>query len=152
MDLRKIRKLIEIFNVSNLSEIEIHEGEESIRLTRILNQTAGSQTPQVVQLPMPDLQSLDDVDLDEQKDEGVDENAFAVLSPMVGTFFSAPSPTDEPFVKVADSVNVGDPLCMIEAMKIFNQIDAERSGTVVKILKDNGDPVEYGEPLFILSE
>ncbi|MXW47173.1 MAG: acetyl-CoA carboxylase biotin carboxyl carrier protein, partial [Gammaproteobacteria bacterium] len=81
-----------------------------------------------------------------------DEHTISVLSPMVGTFFSSPSPTDDAFVKVGDSVTVGQPLCLIEAMKIFNQIEAEHSGTILKILKDNGDPVEYGEPLFILSE
>ncbi len=150
MDLRKIRKLIEIFNVSNLSEIEIHEGEESIRLTRTLTEVSGAPVQQVVKVPMEGVPSLDEIIVEE--DEGDEESGISVLSPMVGTFFSSPSPADDPFVKVGDSVEVGHPLCLIEAMKIFNQIEAERSGTVVKILKDNGDPVEYGEPLFILSE
>ena len=150
MDLRKIRKLIEIFNHTNLTEIEIHEGEESIRLSRATSTLPGSPQQQVVHVPMPDTQSVSEIHVDD--DEVEDEHTISVLSPMVGTFFSSPSPTDDAFVKVGDSVTEGQPLCLIEAMKIFNQIEAEHSGTVLKILKDNGDPVEYGEPLFILSE
>lgn len=146
MDLRKIRKLIEIFEVSNLSEIEIQEGEESIRLTRTLT-VVSDATPQEVVVAS---QSVSDIELDDSDTE--DEDVFAVLSPMVGTFFAAASPTDDPFVGVGDEVRTGQPLCLIEAMKIFNQIEAERDGTVVKILKESGDPVEYGEPLFLLSE
>ncbi len=150
MDLRKIRKLIEIFNVSNLSEIEIHEGDDSIRLTRTLTVVSDATTQPVVHVPAQASPSLGEIDIEE--DAGIDENHFSVLSPMVGTFFCAATPTDEPFVTVGDEVSVGQPLCLIEAMKIFNQIEAERSGTIVKILKENGDPVEYGEPMFVLSE
>ena len=150
MDLRKIRKLIEIFNHTNLTEIEIHEGEESIRLSRATSTPAGSPQQQVIHVPMSETQSVSEIDVDD--DEVDDEHTTSVLSPMVGTFFSSPSPTDDAFVKVGDSVTEGQPLCLIEAMKIFNQIEAEHSGTILKILKDNGDPVEYGEPLFILSE
>ncbi len=150
MDLRKIRKLIEIFNHTNLTEIEIHEGEESIRLSRTTSTLPGSPHQQVVHVPMPETQSVGEIHVDD--DEIDEEHTISVLSPMVGTFFSSPSPTDDAFVKVGDSVTVGQPLCLIEAMKIFNQIEAEHSGTILKIMKDNGDPVEYGEPLFILSE
>lgn len=151
MDLRKIRKLIEIFNVSNLSEIEIHEGEESIRLTRTITVVADTAQHQVVQQISPDgTQALSSIEIDDEETER--EGTFTVLSPMVGTFFSSASPADDPFVKVGDQVDSGQPLCLIEAMKIFNQIEAERAGTVIEILKGNGDPVEFGEPLFVLSE
>ncbi len=148
MDLRKIRKLIEIFNASKLSEIEIREGEESIRLTRTpvivtdhqLSHTATPATKSLVHLE----------DIPEDDDEM--DDTFPVLSPMVGTFFSSAAPDADPFVKVGDQVELGQPLCIIEAMKLFNSIEADRSGTIVKVLKENGDPVEYGEPLFLLSE
>ncbi len=152
MDLRKIRKLIEIFHASSLSEIEIREGEESIRLSRVVSQSSGTPSPAVVHIPVQDQHSLDDITIEDGVDGSEDEMTFPVLSPMVGTFFVASSPAEAPFVKVGDSVSVGEPLCLIEAMKIFNQIDADRNGVVVKILKDSGDPVEYGEPLFILRE
>ena len=149
MDLRKIRKLIEIFNASKLSEIEIREGDESIRLTRSLTISASPQTttvdPTVVHVPSPE---LDDIPMD----DGDLDDTIAVNSPMVGTFFAAASPSDPPFVSVGDRVEVGQPLCLIEAMKIFNQIEAEQSGTIVKVLKEDRDPVEYGEPIFLLSE
>ena len=149
MDLRKIRKLIEIFNASKLSEIEIREGDESIRLTRSLTISASPQTttvdPTVVHVPSPE---LDDIPMD----DGDLDDTIAVRSPMVGTFFAAASPSDPPFVSVGDRVEVGQPLCLIEAMKIFNQIEAEQSGTIVKVLKEDRDPVEYGEPIFLLSE
>lgn len=151
MDLRKIRKLIEIFNVSNLSEIEIHEGEESIRLTRTVTVVAEATQQSVVQQISPEsAQALGSIDIDDEE-SGL-EGTFTVMSPMVGTFFSSASPTEDPFVNVGDHVSVGQPLCLIEAMKIFNQIEAERAGTVVKILKGNGDPVEFGESMFVLSE
>ncbi|MDE0309175.1 MAG: acetyl-CoA carboxylase biotin carboxyl carrier protein [Acidiferrobacterales bacterium] len=146
MDLRKVRKLIEIFNTSKLSEIEIREGEESIRLTR---------TPTITQAPyaVPEVQpAVSPAPGGSQFDEQEDSDTFAVESPMVGTFFASASPDDSPFVSVGDSVSVGDPLCLIEAMKIFNQIEAEQSGTIVRILKQDHDPVEFGEPIFLLRE
>ena len=150
MDLRKIRKLIEIFEVSNLSEIEIQEGEESIRLTRNLTVVADGGASQVIAVSKDASEAVSEVDIDDASLE--DEGTITVHSPMVGTFFASASPTDEPFVSVGDEVSPGQPLCLIEAMKIFNQIEAEHSGTIVKILKENGDPVEYGEPLFQMSE
>ena len=150
MDLRKIRKLIEIFNASNLSEIEIQEGEDSIRLTR----ASYSVPPSGVQPSAPSTEkapALGDIVIEEDADESAIDG-FTILAPMVGTFFTSSSPDDEAFVKVGDEVSQGQPLCLIEAMKIFNQIEAERDGIVVKILKENGDPVEYGEPLFLMSE
>ena len=148
MDLRKIRKLIEIFNASKLSEIEIREGDESIRLTRTPVIVADHQLSHTATPAIESSVLLEDLP---EEDDGMDDT-FPVLSPMVGTFFSSASPDADPFVKVGDQVELGQPLCLIEAMKLFNSIEADRSGTIVKVLKENGDPVEFGEPLFLLSE
>ena len=158
MDIRKIKKLIEMLEESQLSEIEITEGEESIRLSRgaasagapLLSQplapvsmpveAAPVQAPQpATPAPAPEVtQTLD--------------TAGTVNSPMVGTFYASPNPDSKPYVEIGSRVSVGDTLCMIEAMKIFNQVDAEVSGVVKKILKSSGDPVEYGETLFVIEE
>ncbi len=148
MDLRKIRKLIEIFNASKLSEIEIREGEESIRLTRTPVIVADHQLSHTATPAIESSVHLEDI----QEDDDEMDDTFPVLSPMVGTFFSSASPDTDPFVKVGDQVELGQPLCLIEAMKLFNSIEADRSGTIVKVFKENGDPVEFGEPLFLLSE
>ena len=148
MDLRKIRKLIEIFNASKLSEIEIREGEESIRLTRTPVIVADHQLSHTATSAIESSVHLEDI----QEDDDEMDDTFPVLSPMVGTFFSSASPDADPFVKVGDQVELGQPLCLIEAMKLFNSIEADRSGTIVKVFKENGDPVEFGEPLFLLSE
>ena len=148
MDLRKIRKLIEIFHATELTEIEIHEGEESIRLTR-----GARGLPEVVHQPVQGVEpvpakSLEDIQIDEEEES----EHFIVRAPMVGTFFLAPSPDQEPFVKVGDKIQKGEALCLIEAMKIFNQIESEYEGTIMNILKEDGEPVEYGEPLFFIGE
>ena len=148
MDLRKIRKLIEIFNASKLSEIEIREGEESIRLTRTPVIVADHQLSHTATPAIESSVHLEDI----QEDDDEMDDTFPVLSPMVGTFFSSASPDVDPFVKVGDQVELGQPLCIIEAMKLFNSIEADRSGAIVKVFKENGDPVEFGEPLFLLSE
>ena len=158
MDIRKIKKLIEMLEESQLSEIEITEGEESIRLSRgaasagapLLSQplapvsvpveVAPVHAPQpATPAPAPEVtQTLD--------------TAGTVNSPMVGTFYASPNPDSKPYVEIGSRVSMGDTLCMIEAMKIFNQVDAEVSGVVKKILKSSGDPVEYGETLFVIEE
>ena len=150
MDLRKIKKLIELLEESNLQEMEIQEGEESIRLSR------GGSSPvvhQPIQTPLAApiaevspavTTSAANVDAEEASTDN------ALTSPMVGTFYSAARPGDAPFVKAGDTVAVGDVLCIVEAMKIFNQIEADRPGKIVSILKESGDPVEYGESLFII--
>ena len=148
MDLRKIRKLIEIFNASKLSEIEIREGEESIRLTRTPVIVADHQLSHTATPAIESLVHLEDI----QEDDDEMDDTFPVLSPMVGTFFSSASPDADSFVQVGDQVELGQPLCIIEAMKLFNSIEADRTGTIVKVFKENGDPVEFGEPLFLLSE
>lgn len=148
MDIRKIKKLIELLEESNLTEIEIVEGEESVRLIRDgMPQAMPLSAPApVAQAPVataePVAETVDDTD---QIPEGEQ-----VLAPMVGTFYAASGPEAEPFVKLGQTVGVGDTLCIIEAMKMFNQIESDISGTVVAILAENGQPVEYDEPLFII--
>ena len=148
MDLRKIRKLIEIFQATDLTEIEIQEGEDSIRLTRGMH-----GVPQVVQSPAgagtSPLQKLAEISMDDEADE--DSEYQEVRAPMVGTFYLSPSPDEPPYVKVGDPVQKGKVLCLIEAMKIYNPIEADLDGEIVKILKENGEPVEFGEVLFLVA-
>ena len=148
MDLRKIKKLIELLEESNLQEMEIQEGEESIRLSRGGGVAAPMAMPQM-QMPVAPAPVAASPAVAEVASDGPDlENALT--SPMVGTFYISPKPGDPAFVKVGDTVAAGDVLCIVEAMKIFNQIEADRAGKVVAIMKESGDPVEYGEPLFII--
>jgi acetyl-CoA carboxylase biotin carboxyl carrier protein len=148
MDLRKIKKLIELLEESNLGEMEIKEGEESIRLSRTSSvvQQTGMVTTATVPVVPPGSAALPAESAATEMPEG-----HHIRSPMVGTFYAAPKPGAKPFVQVGGKVQVGDTLCVIEAMKIFNQIEADKSGNIVAVLKENGDPVEYGETLFILS-
>ncbi|MGH1428303.1 MAG: acetyl-CoA carboxylase biotin carboxyl carrier protein [Arenicella sp.] len=148
MDLRKIKKLIELLEESNLQEMEIQEGEESIRLSRSGGVAAPVAMPQM-QMPAAPTAVVAPAPAAETESNGPDlENALT--SPMVGTFYISPKPGDPAFVKVGDTVAAGDVLCIVEAMKIFNQIEADRAGKIVAIMKESGDPVEYGEPLFII--
>ena len=145
MDIRKIKKLIELLEDSDLAEIEIKEGEESIRISRASTVATAPLAPitqQVIAEPAPALSAAESAP---SLPAG-----HQVTSPMVGTFYRASSPSAKPFVEVGNTVSVGDTLCIIEAMKLFNEIEADRSGTVRAILKENGDPVEFGEPLFVI--
>jgi len=151
VDIRKIKKLIELLEESSLSEIEIVEGEESVRLARGGQvQNVHHVAPQIVApaaaAPAPQAAAAEPPKTDEEE---VPEGEL-VLSPMVGTFFSASGPGAEPFVSLGQRVGVGDTLCIIEAMKMFNQIEADVSGTVVAIMVENGQPVEYDQPLFVI--
>ena len=147
MDIRKVKKLIELLEESGMAEIEIHEGEESVRISR-------GQAP-VIQAPMPLPAAVKPIS------QGVEEQAIEekrplvdgkqITSPMVGTFYAAASPESSSFVKLGDQISVGDTLCIIEAMKIMNPIEAEIGGTVSAILVDNASPVEFGQPLFVIS-
>ena len=147
MDIRKIKKLIELLEESSLTEIEIVEGEESVRLVRGGQAQAVTYAPPPVLASAPALapQAIESPSEEDQVPEGE-----LVLSPMVGTFFAASGPGAEPFVSMGQSVGVGDTLCIIEAMKMFNQIEADVAGTVVAILVENGQPVEYDQPLFVI--
>ena len=144
MDIRKIKKLIELLEESNLSEMEIKEGEESVRLSRV-----GPTLP-VMQAPATYAATTQPSDAERLGPQEAVPDGHAVLSPMVGTFFSAPKPGAKPFAEVGTQVEIGDTLCVIEAMKIFNQIEADKAGVVIAVLKESGEPVEYGEPLFII--
>ena len=146
MDIRKVKKLIELLEESELTELEIREGEESIRLSRSGTATAVQPQPAVVS-PAPESAVRPPPD-DEDPNPAPDMEA--VISPMVGTYYAAANPDSEPYVGIGSEVNAGDTLCVIEAMKIFNQVEAETSGIVRRILKNSGDPVEYGETLFLI--
>ena len=150
MDIRKVKKLIELLEESGLSELEITEGEESIRISRSTTSTAVQYTlpPQ----PPPAASAATPVAGRAAGTAPASEepDGHRVLSPMVGTYFEAPSPGADPFVKIGDQVQAGDTLCIIEAMKMMNQIEADVAGKVVAALARNGEPVEFGQPLFII--
>jgi acetyl-CoA carboxylase biotin carboxyl carrier protein len=148
MDIRKIKKLIELLHDTDVAEIEISEGEESVRITR------GSANQVVVQTPqMPAPQSIA---TPQSAAPTADETATAtpaghqVKSPMVGTFYRSPSPDASAFIEVGSEVKAGDTLCIVEAMKMMNQIEADTSGKVIAILVDDGDPVEFDQPLVVI--
>ncbi|MCY3852321.1 MAG: acetyl-CoA carboxylase biotin carboxyl carrier protein [Gammaproteobacteria bacterium] len=152
MDLRKIKSLIQLLEESDVAEIEISEGEESVRISR--TSSAAVPAPQV-HVPVPaaapapaPTEPLADT---EEEPPGDDLPAgHRVVSPMVGTFYSAPSPGAKPFVNVGDQVAEGDTLCIVEAMKMLNRIEADKGGSVRAILVENATPVEYGQALFII--
>jgi len=144
MDIRKIRKLIELLKETGISEIEIKEGEESLRLSCF------HQTSTPVSKPLYAEPQHFKVPEAVEKDEQPALTGHQVCSPMVGTLYTAASPDTPVFVKVGQTVKVGDPLCIIEAMKMFNEIEADKSGTITAILVENGSPVEFGQPLFII--
>ena len=156
MDLRKLKKLIEMVEESGIAEIEITEGEEKVRITRANPQPVAYAAPQPTQIYMPQAAPMPAAAAPVAPAPAAAEavpaiEGEAIKSPMVGTFYRSPSPGAKAFVEVGQQVNVGDPLCIIEAMKLLNEIEAERAGTIKAILIENGQPVEYGEPLFIIA-
>ena len=155
MDIRKIKKLIEMLEESQLNEIEITEGEESIRLSRS-GPVAQMLAPPPMMPAMPSAYTADPAVSTPATSAPIGEPASdsgsTVCSPMVGTFYASPNPDSSSYVELGSQVTTGDTLCMIEAMKIFNQVEAEVSGIVRKILKSSGDPVEFGEVLFVIEE
>ena len=149
MDIRKIKKLIELLEHSSLTEMEIIEGEETVKLSRkgqVVN--AEPQQTQVIQ-STPVVSSGPTTEAAQSTPASTPEpSGLLVRSPMVGTFYASPSPESEAFVKVGQSISVGDTLCMVEAMKMFNQIESEHKGKIKRILVENGQAVEFDEPLF----
>ena len=152
MDIRKIKKLIELLEESGLAELEISEGEESVRIARF---TQGTQAPpQALQISMPAAApaagpaQANPAAAAAPAPAARDENL--VTAPMVGTFYASPAPGAKSFVEVGQEVRVGQVLCIIEAMKMMNQIESERAGRVVAVLAKNGEPVEFGQPLFAI--
>jgi len=150
MDLRKLKKLIDLVQESGISELEVTEGEEKVRIAKAYG--APLQPMQNYAMPMamsaaPMGAGTSSVDLD---DEDELPEGHQVKAPMVGTFYRSPSPGAEPFVEIGQTVKQGETLCIIEAMKLLNEIEADASGTIKAILLENGQPVEYGEPLFVI--
>ena len=150
MDIRKIKKLIELVEESGISELEISEGEESVRISRSMPAANYSAPVQNIQIPQPaPVVAAPTVEAEVIADTNT-INGTTIKSPMVGTFYRTPSPESKAFVEVGQSVNVGDVLCIVEAMKMMNQIESEKAGTIKAILVENGQPVEFDQPLFII--
>ncbi|RLA07293.1 MAG: acetyl-CoA carboxylase biotin carboxyl carrier protein [Gammaproteobacteria bacterium] len=153
MDIRKVKKLIETISNSDIAEIEIKEGEESVRISRITQNVAPVTVVPPALTPVTTNQ-LDPAIQPTQPSSNVGDNIASddnqIKSPMVGTFYNSPSPDAPSFVKIGQKINKGDTICIIEAMKILNQIEAEVSGTVKSILVENAQPVEFNQPLFIV--
>ena len=148
MDIRKVKKLIEMLEESSLSEIEIREGEEAIRISR--GTSGGTQVVHMAPAPMHAAPPAVPAAPAATPAPAALPAGHAVISPMVGTFYRAASPEAKSFVDVGSQVNVGDTLCIIEAMKMMNEIESDKAGVIKAILKENGQPVEYGETLFII--
>ena len=148
MDIRKVKKLIEMLESSELEEIEIHEGEESVRLvknkteTLVTHQVQPNQLDKVVESSKP-----------LQKPDPLIENSEGevITSPMVGTFYAAASPGAKPFISVGDEIQEGDVVCIVEAMKMMNEIKSDYSGKVISVLAENSEPVEFGQALFVVA-
>ena len=149
MDLRKVKKLIELLEESGLSEIEITEGEDKVRITK-----GGKRSPEVKTIETT--QEAEALSVTEPADVNAqtkNNNSFhEIKAPMIGTFYQSPDPDSEAFVKVGDPINEGDTLCIIEAMKMMNKIESDISGTIERVLIQNGDPVEFDQILFLVSK
>jgi acetyl-CoA carboxylase biotin carboxyl carrier protein len=151
MDIRKIKKLIELVEESGIAELEITEGEEAVRINRYSAQPAPMQyAPQPQQAPEPASQPAAAPGAENTAPAKEEPTGHIVRSPMVGTFYEAPSPDAGPFVTVGSKVNAGETLCIVEAMKMMNQIEADKSGVIKQILVENEEPVEFDQPLFVI--
>ena len=148
MDLRKLKTLIELVESSGIAELEIEEGEERVRITRSVAASPASTV--VVPATIPSGATLPAA-LAPPPAAPVESEGHQVKSPMVGTFYRAASPGAKPFVEVGDTVQVGDTLCIIEAMKLMNEIESDKSGVVKQVLAENGQPVEFGQPLVVIA-
>jgi len=158
MDIRKIKKLIELLEESGIAEIEIKEGEEALRISRMPTGTAtGHQAPQLAHLaPLAAgaggaaASASAALPAAESAAPKPKPNEHVITAPMVGTFYASPSPGGKAFVEIGDEIKVGQVLCIIEAMKMMNQIEADRAGRITSVMAQNGDPVEFGQPLFVV--
>jgi acetyl-CoA carboxylase biotin carboxyl carrier protein len=153
MDIRKVKKLIELLEESGIAEIEIKEGEESVRISR--HQTGAMQPPPYYQYAAPPPQMAAAPAVAAAPSAAVAAAPAAkpdhtVTAPMVGTYYASASPGSKAFVDIGSEVNIGDTLCIIEAMKMMNQIESDKAGRVTAVMVKNGDPVEFGQPLFII--
>ncbi|WP_251978507.1 acetyl-CoA carboxylase biotin carboxyl carrier protein [Salinicola avicenniae] len=156
MDIRKVKKLIELLEESNISEIEIQEGEESVRISRHPNGFGALQQPMAA-MPQPAVPAAAPAPTAPSADAGEPAPApaqpagHAVTSPMVGTFYRSPAPGAKSFVEVGQSVKKGDTVCIVEAMKMMNQIEADKDGVIEAILVEDGEPVEFDQPMIIIN-
>lgn len=154
MDIRKVKKLIELLEESNISEIEIQEGEESVRISRHPNGASWQPQSMPQYAPQPGYPAAPapaSAPAAEAEPQGASYRGEAVNSPMVGTFYRSPAPGAKSFVEVGDSVKQGDTICIIEAMKMMNQIEADRDGVVEAILVEDGEPVEFDQPMIVIA-
>jgi acetyl-CoA carboxylase biotin carboxyl carrier protein len=153
MDIRKIKKLIELLEESGIAEIEIKEGEEAVRISRMAP-GALTHPPQVTNLAAAPAASgaaaAPEAAVAESPVQKPKPSEHVITAPMVGTFYASPSPGAKAFVEIGDEIKVGQVLCIIEAMKMMNQIEADRAGRVASVMARNGDPVEFGQPLFVV--
>jgi acetyl-CoA carboxylase biotin carboxyl carrier protein len=157
MDIRKIKKLIELLEESGIAEIEIKEGEEAVRISRMPAAGSAPMYPQYTHmgnLPMAMAPQIEAPAKAAPTIEGPaakpKPNEHVITAPMVGTFYASPSPGAKAFIEIGDEIKVGQVLCIIEAMKMMNQIEADKAGKVTSIMARNGDPVEFGQPLFVV--
>jgi len=153
MDIRKIKKLIELLEESGIAEIEIKEGEEAVRISRM--PTGPAAAPQLAHLPLSPAAAASAAAaaapaVAESPALKPKPNEHVITAPMVGTFYASPSPGAKPFVEIGDEIKVGQVLCIIEAMKMMNQIEADKAGRIASVMAHNGDPVEFGQPLFVV--
>jgi acetyl-CoA carboxylase biotin carboxyl carrier protein len=150
MDMRKVKKLIELIQSTGVAEIEIREGEESVRITREVRQNAPMMMmPQAMPAAAPAV-AAEATQAKTAEPAASTDNKHVMKSPMVGTVYLSSSPGSKPFIEIGQTVKTGDVLCLIEAMKMFNQIEADKTGTVTARLVDNGTPVEFNQPLFVI--
>ena len=155
MDIRKVKKLIELLDESGIAEIEITEGEESVRISRYAPGVPAALAPAAVAAPVaaaPAAATSAATSAAPAPAAEPEEDGYEVTAPMVGTFYSSSSPGSAPYVQVGDRVNEGDTLCIIEAMKMMNQIEADVSGVVKSIRMQNGEPVEFGQTLIVIDQ
>jgi acetyl-CoA carboxylase biotin carboxyl carrier protein len=149
MDIRKVKKLIELLEESGIAEIEIKEGEEAVRISRMPTGAYATHAPAPMMMAPP-VAAAPAIAAPIEAPAKPRANEHVVTAPMVGTFYAAATPGAKAFVDIGDEVKVGQVLCIIEAMKMMNQIEADKSGKVTSIMAQNGDPVEFGQPLFVI--
>jgi acetyl-CoA carboxylase biotin carboxyl carrier protein len=153
MDIRKVKKLIELLEESGIAEIEIKEGEEAVRISRLPTGGMVSQAPALhsyAPAAAPAASAPPSPAAAPREEARPRPNEHVVTAPMVGTFYAASTPGAKPFVEIGDEVKIGQVLCIIEAMKMMNQIEADKAGRITSIMAKNGDPVEFGQPLFVI--
>lgn len=151
MDLRKLKTLIDLVQQSGIAELEITEGEEKVRISRGMTPGSTPSMPQTVYVTPAGIQAAPEVSASPDASAPAEPQGHVIKSPMVGTFYRTSGPDAKPFVDIGQTVKAGETVCIIEAMKLLNEIEADRDGTVKEVLVENGQPVEYGQPLIVLA-